>query len=161
MAVNFIQMAVLQTVSWGKLTHFWRYNMFSAYFEHKSLLHTVLRLNAAFSGLFGLVFVLFSGSLSGWLGIPGAAALIITGILLIGWEVYVLQLVRQPQIEAAGVWTVIFGDLAWVSGSIGLLIGGWLPLTKAGVWFVAIIADIVLVFAVLQSIGLKRQPSSS
>ena len=135
--------------------------MFSAYFKHKSLLHTDLRLNAAFSGVFGLVFVLFSGSISDWLGIPSATALIITGILLIGWEIFVLQLVRQPQIEATGVWTVIFCDLAWVVGSIALLIGGWLPLTKAGVWFVAVIADIVLVFAIVQSVGLRRQTNSS
>ncbi len=135
--------------------------MFSAYFKHQSLLHTVLRLNAAFSGVFGLVFVLFSGSISDWLGIPSVSALIITGILLIGWEVFVLQLVRQPEIEGIGVWMVIFGDLAWVLGSIALLIGRWLPLTKPGVWFVAVIADIVLVFAVVSSIGLKRQAGSS
>jgi len=135
--------------------------MFSAYFKHQSLLHTVLRLNAAFSGVFGLIFVLFPGFISDWLGIPSTTVLIITGVLLVGWEIYVLQLVRQSQIEPSGVWTVIFGDLAWVLGSIALLIGGWLPLTKPGIWFVAVIADIVLVFAVVQSLGLRHQASSS
>lgn len=133
--------------------------MFSAYLTHKSLLHTVLRLNAAFCGIFGLAFLLFAGSFAGWLGIPSAAALLVTGLLLIGWEIFVLQLVRHPQIPVAGAWAVIFGDLAWVVGSIALLLGGWLPLTKSGAWFVAIIADIVLLFVIIQYLGLKKQTS--
>ncbi len=134
--------------------------MLAAYFEHKSLLHTVLRLNAAFSGIFGLVFILFPGTVAEWLGIPGSSAILVTGVLLIGWEVFVSQLVRLPQISSTGTWAVIFGDLAWVLGSIALLLGGWLPLTESGIWFVAIIADIILVFAIAQYVGLKRQENS-
>lgn len=135
--------------------------MLSAYFEHKSLLHKVLRLNAAFSGLFGLVFLLFPSKFSGMFGLSNEMAITITGVLLIGWEIFVFQLIRQPQVSVAGVWTVILGDLAWVSGSIALLLGDWLPLTKTGFWFVAIIADIILVFAIVQYIGLRRQRNMS
>ena len=131
--------------------------MLSAYFEHKSLLHNVLRLNSAFSGVFGLVFILIPGKVSEMFGITNPFPIIITGILLIGWEIFVSQLVRKPQVSVAGTWAVIFGDLVWVAGSIGLLLGGWLPLTNTGFWFVAIIADIVLVFAIVQFIGLRRQ----
>ena len=131
--------------------------MFSAYFEHKSLLHKVLRLNAAFSGLFGLVFILIPAKVSGMFGLSNELAITITGALLIGWEIFVFQLVRQHQISLAGVWAIILGDLTWVLGSIALLLGRWLPLTNTGFWFVAIIADIVLLFAILQYIGLRRQ----
>lgn len=131
--------------------------MFSAYFRHKSLLHTVLRFNAAFSGFFGLAFVCFPGWFATWLGIASATPLTVTGGLLIGWEIFIAQLVRQPKISAVGVWAVVLGDLVWVLGSIALLLGGWLTLTKSGGWFVAGIADIVLVFAVVQYLGLRRQ----
>ena len=131
--------------------------MLSAYFEHKTLLHKVLRLNAAFSGLFGLVFLLFPAKVSGMFGLSNHLAITITGVLLIGWEIFVLQLGRQPQVSGAGTWVVILGDLAWVMGSIALLLGNWLPLTNTGFWFVAVIADIVLVFAIVQYIGLRRQ----
>jgi hypothetical protein len=131
--------------------------MLTAYFEHKSILHTVLRVNAAFSGLFGLVFSLFSGTFADWLGIPNPTAILVAGLLLIVWEVIIFQLVRQIHINPTSVWAVIVGDLAWVVGSIALLLGGWLPLTTAGLWFVAIVADIVLVFAIVQYIGLKKQ----
>ena len=135
--------------------------MLSAYFEHKSLLHTVLRLNAVFCGFFGLVFIVFPGKVSALTGIPNELAILITGILLIVWEIIVSQLIRQPRVSAAGAWMVIAGDLAWVVGSIALLLGGWLPLTNTGFWIVAIIADIVLVFAVIQTIGLRRQRNLS
>ena len=131
--------------------------MLSSYFKHKSLLHTILRFNAAFSGVFGLVFLVFPGRFAGWLGIPSTAALTITALLLFSWEFYVFQLVREPVISPAKVWVVIAGDLAWVLGSVVLLLGSFLPLTAAGKWFVAIIADIVLVFAIVQYFVLRRQ----
>jgi len=131
--------------------------MLSAYFEHKSLLHKVLRLNAAFSGVFGLVFILFPAKISGMLGLSNDLTITITGMLLIGWEIFAFHLVQQPQVSVPGVWIVILGDLAWVVGSIALLVGAWLPLTTTGFWFVAIIADIVLVFSIVQYFGLRRQ----
>lgn len=131
--------------------------MFSTYFSHKSLLHTILRLNSAFSGFFSLVFLLFPAKAASWLGIPSTSAVLIAGILLLGWGIFVSQLVRRSQISSTRVWVVILGDLAWVFGSMALLLGSWLPLTKAGIWFIAFVADIVLVFAVVQYLGLKHK----
>jgi len=135
--------------------------MLSDYFEHKSLLHNVLRINSAFSGLFGLVFILFPGKVSEMFGITNPFPITITGILLIGWEIFVSQLVRKPQVSVPGTWIVILGDLSWVVGSIALLLGDWLSLTNTGFWFIAIIADIILVFAIVQYIGLRRQKDLS
>ena len=131
--------------------------MFKSYFQHKSMLHTVLRFNAAFSGIFGLLFLIFPGMFAEMLGISSPIALMVTGVLLFLWEVTVFSMVREADLNPTMVWVVIAGDLVWVLGSIGLLLGGWLPLTAAGKWFVAIIADIVLVFAVVQFIGVRRK----
>jgi len=131
--------------------------MIAKFFEHKSLLHTVLRLNAAFSGLFSLIFILFPGAMAQFTGIPSTLAITITGIFLIGWEIFVsITLMRSP-VNTRAVALVIGGDVLWVLGTIALLLGGWLPLTSAGKWFLAIIGDIVLLFAISQFIGLRRQ----
>jgi hypothetical protein len=130
--------------------------MFKSYFQHKSMLHTVLRFNAAFSGIFGLLFLALPGMFSEMLGISSPTIIIVTGVLLLIWEVTVFSMVKHVVISPASVWVVIAGDLIWVLGSIGLLLGGWLPMTSTGKWFVAIIADIVLVFAVFQFIGVRR-----
>lgn len=131
--------------------------MFKSFFQHKSMLHSVLRFNAAFSGIFGLLFLIFPNIFTEMLGIASPIALMVTGVLLLLWELTVFSMVREAKLNPAMVWVVIAGDLVWVLGSIGLLLGGWLPLTAAGKWFVAIIADIVLVFAVVQFIGIRRQ----
>jgi hypothetical protein len=132
-------------------------HMFSGYFKHKSLLHTILRFNAAFSGVFGLAFLFFPARFANWLGIPSTVAITITALLLFVWEFYVFQLVREPFISPAKVWGIIAGDLAWVLGSVVLLLGAFLPLTTAGKWFIAVIADLVLLFAIVQFFALRQQ----
>jgi hypothetical protein len=47
-------------------------------------------------------------------------------------------------------------DILWVLGSIILLFGGSLPLTLAGKWTIALLAEAVATFAILQTIGLRR-----
>lgn len=131
--------------------------MLKKYFTNQSFLHTVLRANGIFSGVFGLAFLLFPGTFSEWLGIPSVSGLMMAGGMLIVWEVFVFQLVRSEKVSPTLLWIVILGDLVWVLGSVGLLLGGWLPLTAAGKWFIAIVADIVLAFAILQFVGLRKQ----
>jgi hypothetical protein len=55
------------------------------------------------------------------------------------------------------VWAVIIADVAWVAGSVVLLLSGWVPLTTAGKWLVALLADAVGILAVIQYIGLRRE----
>jgi hypothetical protein len=50
----------------------------------------------------------------------------------------------------------VYADLAWVVGSAVLIFANLVPFTTAGKWTIAIIADVVLVFAILQYVGLRR-----
>jgi hypothetical protein len=59
-------------------------------------------------------------------------------------------------IPPAPAWAVILAEAAWVAGSLALLLSGIAPLTVMGKWLIAILADIVGIFAVLQYIGLQR-----
>ena len=62
----------------------------------------------------------------------------------------------HPVYDPRIVWAVIIVDLLWVADSAALLVTGWLPLTVAGQWIIAIVADVVLLFAIWQYFGLRR-----
>ncbi len=47
-------------------------------------------------------------------------------------------------------------NVAWVVGSYIILFTNWASLTNAGWWAVAVVADIVTIFAVVQYVGLRR-----
>ncbi|MGH7455699.1 MAG: hypothetical protein ACRENG_30365, partial [bacterium] len=57
-------------------------------------------------------------------------------------------------IKLQEAWLAVVLDAAWVIGSAILIFAGTLSTT--GNWLVAIVADIVLLFAVLQFFGIRR-----
>ena len=53
-------------------------------------------------------------------------------------------------------WYAIIGDVVWVIGTAAILLTDAFSLTSEGKWLLFIIGDIVLTFAVVQYIGLRR-----
>jgi len=67
-----------------------------------------------------------------------------------------LWLRSRPTMSPGLVRTVIALDLVWVIGSVAaLLLHDSLGLTVGGAWLVAVGADVVAVFALLQYVGLR------
>lgn len=121
-----------------------------------NLLRYSLRGNAVFSGLSGAGFVLAAGYLASLTGLQPPLIFTITGIGLIGYAGLVWRLSASPLIAPAQAWAIILADVAWVAGSLALLLWEIVPLTVTGKWLIAILADVVGIFAVLQYIGLQR-----
>ncbi len=121
-----------------------------------NLLRTALKANAVFSALSGLVFTLDSAILAELTGIQPPLVFVIVGLPLVVYGVLIWMLAAQDEVNPNQVRAVIIADIAWVVGSIILLLSGWLPLTSAGKWTVALLADAVAILAVLQYLGLKR-----
>lgn len=122
-----------------------------------NLLSQALRANAIFSGLGGLIFILDASRLSDLIGIHPPLILTLTGLGLVGFSFYLFRLRNShPNYDPKVIWAVIITDLLWVVDSILLLVTGWLPLTLAGKWTIAILAEIVLAFAIWQYFGLRR-----
>ena len=44
-------------------------------------------------------------------------------------------------------------NIAWVVASLAVIAAGWL--SAAGNWAVGLVADVVLIFAILQAVGLR------
>jgi len=124
--------------------------------NNSSMLHTAIRGNALFCAASGLALTFGSGWLASLTGIQPPLALTITGIILLGYALTLWRLASQERIPDGATWFVISADVAWVVGSILVLVFGWLPLTLAGKWSVAIIADLVGLFAVWQYLGYRK-----
>ncbi len=125
-----------------------------AYLPESLLLRRVLQANSAFSVISGVTVVAAAALLSRLFGVGHPAILIGVGLLLLAFAVGLFQNSRRESVNETEVVTAIAMDAAWVAGSIILI--GLGVLSTAGNWAVAIIADVVLLFAILQAIGLRR-----
>ena len=122
------------------------------------LLRNAMRSNAIFSGGSGFVAAVAAGPLATFLGLPqgGRLALLIIGVLLISHGIILWFSAGNTPISPMAAWYAIIGDIGWVVGSVAILfIDPW-QFTSGGWWLVAILADIVAIFAVAQYVGLRR-----
>jgi len=124
--------------------------------KRPSLLRRAMRGNAIFSLISGLAFALFSQPLSDLLGIPWPTALIVVGVMLLIYAADLFWIPSSAQFDIRWGMTAVALDVIWVIGSAVILLAGLLPLTTLGWWVVAIAADIVFLFAIAQSIGIRR-----
>jgi hypothetical protein len=115
----------------------------------QSLLTRVLAVNFSIVGVVGLVFTLGADQLSTLLG---PSSLMIRGMGI----VFLCCAAIHAWASARGLISRRYGlaiavlDADWAVVSILALALGWLPLTSAGWWFVALQADVVVMFAALQ-----------
>jgi hypothetical protein len=122
-----------------------------------SLLRKALIGNATFSGLSGSIFLLASESIATFLGVENPLILTITGIVLIFYAPFLVWLANQNPDPRFLVWLVIELDILWVIGSAVLIFSNLIPLTVPGKWAIAILADTVAIFAIVQYVGLRKQ----
>ena len=117
-----------------------------------NMLRRALQTNGAFSGLSGVILIVASDYVSALIGIE--VSLIPTGILLLVFAIGLFRNARREMINQMEAWIAVALDVAWVMGTAGLIFAG--VFNSAGNWIVALVGDIVLLFAVLQLLGLRR-----
>ena len=127
--------------------------------DAETLLRRTLRANGVFSGASGLLFVVGSSPLTAFIGLPSPWILVAIGLSLLGYAALLFRAASRSPIDRRHAILFTAMDTLWVAGIAILLITGWVPFTPAGKWAVAIVADIVAVFAVLQFIGVRRSAS--
>lgn len=122
-----------------------------------TFLRRALQSNALFSLLTGLAFTVASGPIARFLGtnIPIAIVLVV-GLSLLPFGYGVYRVAAQPEIVPRHASIITVMDITWVIGSYLLLVLAWDLFSVAGRWLVALQAEAVFTFAVLQFIGLRR-----
>ncbi len=61
---------------------------------------------------------------------------------------------RRPKIRITDAWVAVIMDVIWVVGSYALIFV--VPFSVGGKWVVALVAELVLAFAILQWLGIRR-----
>ena len=122
--------------------------------DSQKLLRNSLIGNALFSILSALIILGSSGWLARFLGLRDHIVLTILAISLAGYAVILLINARKPKIKISDAWMAVILDAIWVIGSYALIFV--VPLTFGGKWLIAAVAEIVFVFAILQSFGIRR-----
>ena len=123
---------------------------------NERLLRNTLRGNAMFSVVSGLLFTFFSRSVAEFLGFPSSIALLIIGIGLFPFAYIVYRVATKTPLDAQGAKSIIGMDIAWVVASMIFLFVAWSTLTVGGRWFVALQGEAVFLFALFQTMGLRR-----
>lgn len=121
-----------------------------------NLLRNALRGNSLFSAVSGLILVIDAGLLADFMGIETTLPFIIIGIgLLLHAANLFLNSRNRPVSKALG-WFAVIGDVLWVVATAIILMTDAFALTGSGKWLLLIIADVVLIFAIAQYLGIRR-----
>jgi hypothetical protein len=124
--------------------------------SNSSLLRNALYGNSIFSLVSGAIFLLFSKAIAGFLGLSASWVILALGVGLIVYGIEIYLAARSEPVNQGIAKFAVYADLAWVLVSALLIFANLVPFTDAGKWAIAIIADIVLVFAILQYVGLRK-----
>lgn len=122
--------------------------------ERQQLLRTALLANASFSTISGLGLVFAGREIVRLLGLPESVSLAPLGISLLVFAAVLVLFARKKSIKLSNAWIAVVMDAAWVIGSYPLLFVA--PFSTSGKWIVGIVAEVVMVFALLQWLGIRR-----
>jgi len=115
-----------------------------------NLLRKALLGNSIFSTISGLLFVFDAAPIAAFLGLSSPLALRIIGAGLLAFAFMVYKIASADPINLKFAMGVVIGDLLWVVDSVLLIFTNLVVFTSGGKWAIAIVADIVLAFAVVQ-----------
>ena len=122
--------------------------------ERQQLLRRALLANASFSTISGLVLVFAQRWVVRLLGLPETINLITLGISLLVFAAILVLFARKNPIKLSDAWIAVILDAAWVIASYPLLFV--VPFSTSGKWVVGVVAEVVMAFALMQWLGIRR-----
>lgn len=122
----------------------------------QKLLNTTLKINALFSLFSGLAFAVFDRAIVNILCGPTEQSIMPTGIMLIGFAVFVFLVSMMSRVNKFLVGLIIALDVLWVIGSVAIVAVGAGAFTTAGQILILLVAAIIAGFAFFQTKGLRR-----
>ncbi len=122
------------------------------------LLRRVLQANAVFSTISGIALIVFAGRLAAFMGVGRSWILLAIGAVLLIFAVTLLVNSRREDINENEVMQAIISDGVWVAASTVIAFMGLV--STAGIWVVASVACLVLLFAIVQAVGLRKLRSA-
>jgi hypothetical protein len=124
--------------------------------NNSSLLKNALLIDSVVSFISGMAFLLFSRAIAGFLGLSASWIILVVGIIAIVYSIEVYLAARAEPVHMGIARFAAYGNLIGAFGIAVLVFANIMPLTTAGKWAIALIADAVLVLAIFQHVGLRR-----
>jgi hypothetical protein len=87
------------------------------------------------------------------------AVLVPVGLFLIAYAAS-LWIIGARHVSVPAVWAVVIGNLLWVAASLVVVVAGWWSPSAAGTALVLAQAAAVVLFAVLQFLGVRVRAAS-
>ena len=122
--------------------------------DHATFLRRSLQLDGVASGLCGLLLLLAAGPFSTLAGLPGPGVARAVGAGLLVFAAALLWNAARAHVSAGQALVTVVLNVAWILGSTLLIADG--PLTVLGNVAVGAVALAVVLFVVLEIVGLRR-----
>jgi hypothetical protein len=122
--------------------------------DRTTFLRRSLQLDGIASGLCGVLLLAAASPVSALMGLAGPGIARAAGALLMVYSAALLYNGARARVSWAEAMAAVVLNAGWVVGSAALILAG--PLTVLGNLAVAAVAAAVLLFAVLEVVGLAR-----
>jgi hypothetical protein len=122
--------------------------------DRTTFLRRSLQLDGIASGLCGVLLLAAAAPVSALMGLAGPGIARVVGALLMVYSAALLYNGARARVSRAEAMAAVVLNAGWVVGSAALILAG--PLTVLGNLAVAAVAAAVLLFAVLEVVGLAR-----
>jgi hypothetical protein len=122
--------------------------------DRATFLRRSLQLDGIASALCGALLLLAAGPVSALAGLPGPGIARAVGAGLLVYAAALLWNAARATVNRGEAFLAVVLNAGWVAGSAVLIVVG--PLTLGGNLAVAAVAAVVLLFAVLEVVGLRR-----
>lgn len=129
-------------------------------FTPSLFLRRALQLDALATGATGILLLGGTSLLASLLNLP-ASLMIYAGIFCVGWALTLGFASLRERIASGFVWTIIVANVAWVIGSVALLLSGYVQPTPLGYAFVIAQALAVDLFASLQIFAMWKRTKNA
>jgi hypothetical protein len=126
-----------------------------------TFLTTILRADGIFALVSGAIALLASGPVAGLISLELPVALVFLGVVLLGYGAMLLFFADREPVNRRVAQIAIVLNMLWVVDSYAGLLFGFFPVNTAGKWAIALIAEVVFVFGLLEIYALRRLNKAS
>jgi uncharacterized protein (TIGR04206 family) len=119
-----------------------------------SFLRKAFLADAVLSGVSGLVLLAAPGVIAARIGLRSPAIVAAFGVGLLVYAFGLVRDARRERMRREDAVRAIALNLGWIAVTAVVVGAGWLD--RPGNWALLMVADVVLVFAILEGIGLRR-----
>jgi len=118
-----------------------------------NLLRRALQIDGVFEAVLGAILIFGARPLAALFGLNASAILVGAGVMLFFVAALLFRIAAREPADRPAALSIAILNVAWVILSTIVLLTGWLPLSTAGNWAIALVAGVIAVFAALQFYG--------